>query len=220
MKSLPIVWDYRAIASLVSFVLLPALLKRNDSLAQKQGERVFLSDISIVDEPTKSCGMNWHDFDDRGNLLTRKELLSDGVLKSLLTDRMFRVNDFVEPPRSYHNKLINNPTNIVMKVNSDVSSNIQDQFTESLLIKDILGFHSVIPSRGEFSVKAMPCIYRRKGDEEMYLNDVNVRGNIYSIFQEAPICSTDVREICFPGGLSYVTSVPIVITPETSIEIR
>ena len=39
--SLPIIWDYRAIASLVSFVLLPALLERNDYLTQLQGKRLF-----------------------------------------------------------------------------------------------------------------------------------------------------------------------------------
>ena len=115
---------------------------------------------------------------------------------------------------------MNNPTNIGIKAESDISHNIQEQYSKSLVIQDILGFHSVIPSRGDFSVKATPCVYRRKGDEAIYLRDVHVKGNIYSIFQESPIFSADVTEICFPGGLSYVVSAPILVTPETSIEIH
>jgi PmbA protein len=90
-QRVPIVYDRRVSASLVSHFAAAisgsAVARGTSFLKDMLGKDVFGRGITIIDDPLRRSGLGSRPFDAEGLAVARRELVSDGGLKSFLLDQ-------------------------------------------------------------------------------------------------------------------------------------
>ena len=137
-----------------------AVLKDLSRLKDKIETTVASSLVTIIDDPHLEDGMGSSSFDGEGVATVKKEVITNGVLKtylhSLTTARSFNVAPTGNASRASFKSSVNiSPSNMYIKPQSLSFNEIIKQVNHGLYITDVQGLHAGLNAiSGDFSLSA------------------------------------------------------------------
>ena len=63
-----------------------SIARKTSFLKDKLGQRIFASDVTIIDDPLRARGLRSRPFDGEGVRVSRQELISDGILQTWIAE--------------------------------------------------------------------------------------------------------------------------------------
>jgi len=203
--SAPIVLHHHVMPGILTYGLLPAFSAKTvqqgkSKLADKVGEKVFSSKLSIVDDGLLEGGLASGVFDSEGVPCQRTSLVEKGVLKGFLYDLARAKRDKTASTgngsRSYSSAADIAPTNfIIAKGSGDLVKEVDNGF----LLYSALNMHSIDFISGDFSVGACPAFVIKKGELIGAAKKMMLSGNIYELLSKVKSLGSD--QVSQVGGV-------------------
>lgn len=182
--------------------------KKTASPKIRPGEPLFSNKVSIVDDGLDIRGDSAFPFDGEGTPSSRTEVVTDGVVASLLFDRTYarkfgtvstgncRRGSFEALPAS-------GPTNLFIKPGVEPLESLFRSADDGLFITELMGLHTANPISGDFSVGAAGFAIRG-GALDHPVKGVAVAGNIIDLFKSVLAVGNDFRFFGSLGGSSLL----------------
>lgn len=198
---LPIVVENTVAVDLLSVLsgsfVAESHFKKTASPRIRPGEAVFSDKVSIVDDGLDSRGDGAFPFDGEGTPSSRTEVVTEGVVTSLLFDRKyakkFGVVSTGNCRRSGFETLpMSGPTNLFIKPGIESFEALVGFAGNGLLITELMGLHTADPISGDFSVGAAGFAIRG-GRVDHPVKGVAVAGNIIDLFRNVRLLGNDFR---------------------------
>jgi len=197
----PVILDHHAASGLIatfSSALNADNVQRGRSVfADKIGQEVVTSSLSIYDDGTLEGGLQSAASDGEGISSQRTPLIEKGILKNFLYDIYTAKKGGVEPTgngmrSSYGDVPAVSLSNLVLDF-GDVKeiSTIDD----GVLITDVLGAHTANPISGDFSVEAMNAFKIENGELKHPIKKAMLSGNIFQALGVASAATAEKRKI-------------------------
>ncbi len=184
-KVMPVILHREAWAQFVSECLEPAInaekvLEKKSPFNEKNGTSIGSSDITIIDDPTKKMFMGSFATDDEGSRGLRTSIIEKGELKGFLhnsyTSKLMDVENTGNASRSISTKPAIGSSNLIMENGRKIDSN--------LMIRSVMGAHTIDYSSGDFSVSIAEGFYKDKP-----LRDTMIAGNFYEMIKSLEVGS-------------------------------
>lgn len=209
-----------ALDSLIGYTLAPALLGDNvvrgkSPIADKVGEVIASSEITIIDDGTLEGGLGSSNFDGEGVPTRKNELVVKGVLKGFVYDNYWgrragkgSTGNALRATYSSLPKVGFN--NLMISRGSESVESYLGSAKKVLLIDNLQGAHTSVPETGEFSVVAAPAWIVSKG-EFVAVKDVMIAGNIWDLIKSVSFISREVKSVgSFVAPWISFKEVPVV----------
>ena len=194
----PVVLEKHAASSLLhgffSLFSGEAAQKGLSLLAGKEGEVIAAPCVSIVDDPLMDC--NPRPFDDEGVPSVRTEVVSQGVLKSLLhnlkTAHKAGCASTSNGGRGSAASPVGvAPSNFVIVPGEKCYEQLLETLGDGLIIRDISGLHAGLnPISGDFSLLAGGWL--QKDGKLQPVEQITVAGNFFTLLKEVREVGTDL----------------------------
>lgn len=180
-------------------------------LKGKEGEVIASNIVSIVDDPLLDKGLASTPFDDEGVATFKKDIVSNGVLNTLLhnlktahkvnvktTGNGFKV--------SYSSPVSVEPTNFYIEKGEASIKELMEEIKEGIMVTDFAGLHSGANSiTGDFSLAAKG-FYIKDGKKEYPVEQITVAGNFFDLLKNIKFIGNDLN---FP--ISSVGSPSVIV---------
>ncbi len=172
--------------------------------AGKLGQKVAAEDITLFDDPFLEQGFRLRPFDAEGVPAYKKEIISEGSLKTFLhnlkTARQEDTKSTGNAYRSSHKSYIDiAPTNMYFKPGTVSRKEMISQIDRGLLITDIQGLHAGANSvSGDFSLSAAGY-FIDKGEITEPVEQITIAGNFLEMLQKITVVGKDLR-MSIPGS--------------------
>lgn len=212
----PVVFDPLVTASFLGVLASPltaeAAQKGRSLFADRVGEQVAASTLSLVDDGRLLEGPAAAPFDDEGVPTRRTEIVSAGVLQGFLhnTQTAARAGGGQQSTgnasRAGHKSSPGlSPTNLFFDGPTTPASSIIEAVADGLYVQDVSGIHSgANPVSGEFSVGATG-MWIRGGQLAEPVREVTVSSTIVDILTAISALGDDRRFFPFGGALAGAT---------------
>lgn len=196
-----VILDYNAAASLTStftMALNADNVQRGRSLyADKVGEEVLSTSLSVYDDGTLQKGLNSSRSDGEGIPSQKTTLVENGILKNFIYDLYTAQKGGVA---STGNGMRSSFSDMPSVGFSNIIMDFKDLYgisevKKGLLVTDVLGAHTANPISGDFSVEAMNAFYIEGGDIAYPVKKAMLSGNIFTALQKSCASSKKVRQI-------------------------
>ncbi|MFN4245440.1 MAG: TldD/PmbA family protein [Brevinematia bacterium] len=176
-------------------------------IKDKVGEKVFSESFSLVDSPHLDWAIGSQPFDDEGVITNHKEIISNGVLKSFITDlRTSYLQNQVSTGngfRSYSSLPKPDFSNIVVHSGDMSLREMISSIDRGLIVYNLLGGGQSNINAGEFSVNVEKGFLIEKGKIVGRVKDVMVFGNVFDLFKNIVYISKEVKTE-FNAVLPYI----------------
>ena len=165
-----------------------AVLKDLSRLKDKIETTVASSLVTIIDDPHLEDGMGSSSFDGEGVATVKKEVITNGVLKtylhSLTTARSFNVAPTGNASRASFKSSVNiSPSNMYIKPQSLSFNEIIKQVNHGLYITDVQGLHAGLNAiSGDFSLSANGFLIE-DGQLTKPVHEMTIAGNFFDLLQ-------------------------------------
>lgn len=185
-------------------------------LKGKEGEMVASQIVTIVDNPLMDFGLSSHSFDDEGVATYKKEIISNGKLKTLLHNLKTANKQGIKSTgngfkSSYSSVVGVTSTNFYIEKGEDSLEDLIKEVEEGVIITNFAGLHSGANAiSGDFSVAARG-FYIKNGKKDFPIEQITVAGNYFDLLKNIEGIGNDLK---FP--LSSIGS-PSLIVKELSI---
>ncbi|MDU6113766.1 MAG: TldD/PmbA family protein [Paeniclostridium sordellii] len=186
--------------------------QRGLSLLKGKEGKVIASDIvSIIDDPLMDNGLASAPFDDEGVATFKKEIVSKGVLNTLLhnlktankANLKTTGNGFKS---SYSSPVSVEPTNFYIEKGMKTLEELMNELDEGVIITDFTGLHSGANSiTGDFSL-ASKGFYIKDGRKIYPIDQITVAGNFFELLKNIKDIGNDLN---FP--ISSIGSPSVVV---------
>ncbi|CEP88539.1 modulator of DNA gyrase [[Clostridium] sordellii] len=186
--------------------------QRGLSLLKGKENQCIASDIvSIIDDPLMDNGLASAPFDDEGVATLKKEIVSKGVLNTLLhnlktankANLKTTGNGFKS---SYSSPVSVEPTNFYIEKGMKTLEEIMNELDEGVIITDFAGLHSGANSiTGDFSL-ASKGFYIKDGRKIYPIDQITVAGNFFELLKNIKDIGNDLN---FP--ISSIGSPSVVV---------
>lgn len=186
--------------------------QRGLSLLKGKEGKVIASDIvSIIDDPLMDNGLASAPFDDEGVATFKKEIVSKGVLNTLLhnlktankANLKTTGNGFKS---SYSSPVSVEPTNFYIEKGMKTLEELMNELDEGVIITDFAGLHSGANSiTGDFSL-ASKGFYIKDGRKIYPIDQITVAGNFFELLKNIKDIGNDLN---FP--ISSIGSPSVVV---------
>lgn len=186
--------------------------QRGLSLLKGKEGKVIASDIvSIIDDPLMDNGLASAPFDDEGVATFKKEIVSKGVLNTLLhnlktankANLKTTGNGFKS---SYSSPVSVEPTNFYIEKGMKTLEELMNEVDEGVIITDFAGLHSGANSiTGDFSL-ASKGFYIKDGRKIYPIDQITVAGNFFELLKNIKDIGNDLN---FP--ISSIGSPSVVV---------
>lgn len=186
--------------------------QRGLSLLKGKEGKVIASDIvSIIDDPLMDNGLASAPFDDEGVATLKKEIVSKGVLNTLLhnlktankANLKTTGNGFKS---SYSSPVSVEPTNFYIEKGMKTLEELMNELDEGVIITDFAGLHSGANSiTGDFSL-ASKGFYIKDGRKIYPIDQITVAGNFFELLKNIKDIGNDLN---FP--ISSIGSPSVVV---------
>ncbi|CEJ74084.1 modulator of DNA gyrase [[Clostridium] sordellii] len=186
--------------------------QRGLSLLNGKEGKIIASDIvSIIDDPLMDNGLASAPFDDEGVATFKKEIVSKGVLNTLLhnlktankANLKTTGNGFKS---SYSSPVSVEPTNFYIEKGMKTLEELMNEVDEGVIITDFAGLHSGANSiTGDFSL-ASKGFYIRDGRKIYPIDQITVAGNFFELLKNIKDIGNDLN---FP--ISSIGSPSVVV---------
>ncbi len=186
-------------------------------LKDKEGEAVASDIVTIVDNPLYSGVPNVSAFDDVGVATYCKNVVENGILKTLLYNlktakkagKVTTGNGFKS---SYASKVSVTPSNFYIKPDEKVTEQDLFAFIENgILITEIRGWHSGANSAsGDFSMEAGGFVIEN-GKKGRPVEQITISGNFYTLLMNITKIANNLK-FDFPRGSSFFGSPSVAVS--------
>ncbi|CEO25411.1 TldD/PmbA family protein [Paraclostridium sordellii] len=187
-------------------------VQRGLSLLKGKEGKIIASDIvSIIDDPLMDNGLASAPFDDEGVATFKKEIVSKGVLNTLLhnlktankANLKTTGNGFKS---SYSSPVSVEPTNFYIEKGMKTLEELMNEVDEGVIITDFAGLHSGANSiTGDFSL-ASKGFYIKDGRKIYPIDQITVAGNFFELLKNIKDIGNDLN---FP--ISSIGSPSVVV---------
>ena len=186
--------------------------QRGLSLLKGKENQIIASEIlTIIDDPLLDKGLASTPFDDEGVATFKKELVSNGTLKTLLHNLKTANKDKVKSTgngfkASYSSPVSVEPTNLYIKKGDLSLESLMENINEGIVITDFAGLHSGANSiTGDFSLAAKG-FYIKDGKREYPVEQITVAGNFFDLLKNIKLIGNDLK---FP--ISSIGSPSVIV---------
>ena len=186
--------------------------QRGLSLLKGKENQIIASEIvTIIDDPLLDKGLASTPFDDEGVATFKKELVSNGTLKTLLHNLKTANKDKVKSTgngfkASYSSPVSVEPTNLYIKKGDLSLESLMENINEGIVITDFAGLHSGANSiTGDFSLAAKG-FYVKNGKREYPVEQITVAGNFFDLLKNIKLIGNDLK---FP--ISSIGSPSVIV---------
>ena len=212
----PVVFDPLVTASFLGVLAAPltaeAAQKGRSLFADKVGEQVAASTLSLVDDGRLLAGPAAAPFDDEGVPTRRTEIIAAGVLQGFLhnTQTAARAGGGQRSTGNgsragFKSSPGISPTNLFFDGTTTPAASIVAGVPDGLYVQDVAGIHSgANPVSGEFSVGATG-LWIRGGELAEAVREVTVSSTIVEILKAIALLGDDRRFFPFGGALAGAT---------------
>ena len=192
-----IILSPNALGQFFEYVVVPAFSGRNvhagrSFLAEKLGEQVFDSELSLVDDPFNGPGSTL--FDGDGVATKTLDLIENGVVGTFMYDlktayRYGEVSTASALRGSVGGPGIG-PHNLILHGRE---SAVDDE--KALYVQDVIGAHTANPVTGDFSVELSNTSWKQDGVYGKPVASAMLSGNIFEMLGGSCIFGQDRRRI-------------------------
>lgn len=180
-------------------------------LKGKEGEVIASNIVSIVDDPLLDKGLASTPFDDEGVATFKKDIVSNGVLNTLLHNLKTAHKANVKTTgngfkASYSSPVSVEPTNFYIEKGEASIKELMKEVKEGIMVTDFAGLHSGANSiTGDFSLAAKG-FYIKDGKKEYPVEQITVAGNFFDLLKNIKFIGNDLS---FP--ISSVGSPSVIV---------
>ena len=186
--------------------------QRGLSLLKGKENQIIASEVvTIIDDPLLDKGLASTPFDDEGVATFKKELVSNGILKTLLHNLKTANKDKVKSTgngfkASYSSPVSVEPTNLYIKKGDLSLESLMENINEGIVITDFAGLHSGANSiTGDFSLAAKG-FHVKNGKREYPVEQITVAGNFFDLLKNIKLIGNDLK---FP--ISSIGSPSVIV---------
>lgn len=211
----PVLFDPRVSASLLGHfsgaISGAAIARKTSFLLDKLGQRIFAAGVSIVDDPLRQRGLRSRPFDGEGVRVSRRELVSDGVLNSWIAESASARQLGIEPTghaaRGVGGAPGASPSNLYLAAGERSREQLLGAFPEALLIVELIG-QGVNPVTGDYSRGAAGFMVRG-GEIAEAVAEITIASNLVEMFATLEPGS----DLDFRRGIDA----PTILVPEMTV---
>ncbi|GAA0863709.1 TldD/PmbA family protein [Paraclostridium tenue] len=167
-------------------------------LKGKEGEIIASDIVSIVDDPLLDKGLASTPFDDEGVATFKKDIVSNGVLNTLLHNLKTAHKANVKTTgngfkASYSSPVSVEPTNFYIEKGEASIGELMEEIKEGIMVTDFAGLHSGANSiTGDFSLAAKG-FYIKDGKKEYPVEQITVAGNFFDLLKNIKLIGNDLN---------------------------
>lgn len=167
-------------------------------LKGKEGEVIASNIVSIVDDPLLDKGLASTPFDDEGVATFKKNIVSNGVLNTLLHNLKTAHKANVKTTgngfkASYSSPVSVEPTNFYIEKGEASIGELMKEVKEGIMVTDFAGLHSGANSiTGDFSLAAKG-FYIKDGKKEYPVEQITVAGNFFDLLKNIKFIGNDLN---------------------------
>ncbi|MDU1539764.1 MAG: metallopeptidase TldD-related protein [Paeniclostridium sordellii] len=167
-------------------------------LKGKEGEVIASNIVSIVDDPLLDKGLASTPFDDEGVATFKKDIVSNGVLNTLLHNLKTAHKSNVKTTgngfkASYSSPVSVEPTNFYIEKGEASIGELMKEIKEGIMVTDFAGLHSGANSiTGDFSLAAKG-FYIKDGKKEYPVEQITVAGNFFDLLKNIKFIGNDLN---------------------------
>lgn len=199
-KVYPVVFDNEAMANLFevfsTFFSGEAAIKKLTPLLGKEGEKLFSDLLTIVDEPVYPDSVHNEPFDDEGVACYRKNVVENGVFKTLLhnlkTAKYFKTQTTGNGFRAGGAVSVRG-VNFYIKPGELTQEELIKDIEEGVLITDVAGLHAgANPITGDFSAQSSG-FFIKNGKIDRPVTLIVVSGNFMEVLNQIEALGNDLK---------------------------
>lgn len=158
-------------------------------LANKEGTQIAATGVTIIDDPLLPHGIASRPFDDEGVAGKAKNLIEQGVLKTLLHNRKTGQKAGVQSTGNglkagYTAPIKVGPTNLFIAAGTKKLEELMADSVDAVVITELVGLHSGANGiSGDFSLSAKG--YRvEEGKRTFPISQITIAGNFFTLLKE------------------------------------
>ncbi len=174
-------------------------------LKDKEGEKIASDIVTLIDDPRCEKSCTYATFDAEGVPTKLKNVIENGVLKTLLHNLRTANKAGVESTGnaykgSYVSKVSVAPFSLYIKEGEDDLEKILDYTQNGLYITDLSGLHAGADSiSGDFSLAASGFLIEN-GKKTKAVNSITLAGNFFALLKDIEKIGSDLRFSMPSGG--------------------
>jgi PmbA protein len=211
----PVLFDPRVSTTLLGHfagaISGSAIARKTSFLEGKLGQQVFAQGLSIVDDPLRLRGLRSRPFDAEGLRVSRRELVSGGVLNQWIAESASARQLGIEPTghaaRGVGGAPTSAPSNLYLAAGVRSREELLAAFAEAVLVIELIG-QGVNPVTGDYSRGAVGFMVRG-GEIAEPVSEITIASNLIDMFATLEPAS----DLEFRRGIDA----PTVLIPEMTI---
>ncbi|MDY6843193.1 MAG: metallopeptidase TldD-related protein, partial [Thermodesulfobacteriota bacterium] len=180
-----------------SLFLSENVAKGKSLFAEKIGQEVASPLLSIIDDGVYEKGVRASPFDGEGTVRRKNVLVSSGILKGYLYDRLWGMKLGEKSTGNAHRSTIKSPpkvgiTNLMIEPGMVSPDEIIKSIDRGIILKDVMGIHTANPISGDFSVGAAGLLVE-KGEVQYPVSGFALSGNIIDLYKGVRAVGNDLK---------------------------
>ena len=196
-----IIFDYESAGELLqtfcTIFSAESAQKGYSLLAGKEGEKIASDIVNIIDDPLLAKGPASSPFDDEGVATYKKNIVDNGVLKTLLHNLKTANKANTESTGnaskgSYNSPVGISPTNFYIAPTTNTLDNLLETLGDGLMITELSGLHAVDTVSADFSLSAKGFVIKN-GKKIKALEQVTISGNFYEFLKQISMIANDLK---------------------------
>jgi PmbA protein len=211
----PVIFDARVSSGLLGHfsgaISGSSIARKTSFLQNKLGEAVFASGVTIIDDPLRLRGLRSRPFDAEGVRVTRRELVSGGVLNSWIAETASARQIGIEPTghasRGVGGAPGASPSNLYMEAGPRTREELLAASPEAVLIIELIG-QGVNGVTGDYSRGAVGFMVRG-GEIAEPVAEITIASNLIDMFATLEPAS----DLEFRRGVDA----PTILIPEMTV---
>jgi PmbA protein len=184
----PVLFDPRVSSTLLGHfsgaITGSSIARKTSFLQDKLGATAFGSGVTIIDDPLRSRGLRSRPFDGEGVRVSRRELVSGGILNQWIAESASARQLGIEPTghaaRGVGGAPGASPSNLYMEAGPRTREELLAAFPEAVLIIELIG-QGVNGVTGDYSRGAVGFIVRN-GEIAEPVAEITIASNLIDMF--------------------------------------
>lgn len=184
----PIIFDQRVSSTLLGHfagaITGSSIARKTSFLRDKLGQAVFGPGVTIVDDPLRLRGLRSRPFDGEGVRVSRRELLSGGILRQWIAESASARQLGIEPTghasRGVGGAPGASPSNLYMEAGRRSREQLLASIPEAVLVVELIG-QGVNGVTGDYSRGAVGFMVRG-GEIAEPVAEITIAGNLLDMF--------------------------------------
>jgi len=211
----PVLFDPRVSSTLLGHfsgaITGSSIARKTSFLQDKLGAQVFGSGVTIIDDPLRLRGLRSRPFDGEGVRVSRRELVSGGVLNQWIAESASARQLGIEPTghaaRGVGGAPGASPSNLYMEAGPRSREELLAAYPEAVLIIELIG-QGVNGVTGDYSRGAVGFMVRN-GEIAEPVAEITIASNLIDMFATLEPAS----DLEFRRGIDA----PTVLVPEMTV---